>query len=60
MTPKGNELKKEIKMLERQGEDNLYGKYKATRKTVKERNANLESLLHEDLRALPNIVIQKY
>ena len=57
MTPKGNELKKEIKMLERQGEDNLYGKYKATRKTVKERNANLESLLHEDLRALPNIVI---
>ena len=47
-------------MLERQGEDNLYGKYKATRKTVKERNANLESLLHEDLRTLPNVEIKKY
>ena len=57
MLLKGNELKKEIKLLERQGEDNLYGKYKATRKTVKERNANLESLLHEDLRTLPNIAI---
>jgi len=36
--PKGNDLKKEIKQMERQGEDNLYGKFKPVRKSTKERN----------------------
>lgn len=40
--PRGNDLKKEIKQLERQGENNLYGKFKPVRKTVKERNQNLD------------------
>jgi len=58
--PKGNDLKKEIKQLERQGEDNLYGKFKPVRKTVRERNQNLDQLLHEELRSLPNVTISKY
>ena len=58
--PKGNDLKKEIKQMERQGEDNLYGKFKTVRKTTKETNQNLDQLLHEDLRTLPNITISKY
>ena len=57
---KGNDLKKEIKQLERQGEDNLYGKFKPVRKSVRERNQNLDLLLHEELRSLPNITISKY
>ena len=58
--PKGNDLRKEIKQLERQGEDNLYGKFKPVRKSVRERNQNLDLLLHEELRSLPNITISKY
>jgi len=58
--PKGNDLKKEIKQLERQGEDNLYGRFKPIRKSVRERNQNLNQLLHEDLRSLPNVTISKY
>jgi len=46
--------------MERQGEDNLYGKYKPTRKTVKERNQNLEEHLNESLRSLPNVTIAKF
>jgi len=40
--PKGNDLKKEIKQLERQGDDNLYGRFKPARKLVKDRNQNLD------------------
>ena len=46
--------------MERQGEDNLYGKFKRARKTVKERNNNLEVHLADSLKALPNVTITKY
>ncbi len=46
--------------MERQGEDNLYGKFKRARKTVTERNNNLEVHLAESLKALPNVTIAKY
>ena len=58
--PKGNDLKKEIKQMERQGDDNLYGRFKPVRKSVRDRNQNLDQLLHEDLRSLPNVSISKY
>lgn len=46
--------------MERGGSDNLYGKYKATRMSVQERNATLDRLLNEDLRSMPNVTIQKF
>ena len=57
---KSTELKKEIRELERQGEENLYGKFKRARKTVKERNNNLEVHIADSLKALPNVTITKY
>ncbi len=43
------DIKQKIRTLDREGEDNLFGRYKRVRKTVKERNENLEQHLHEDL-----------
>ena len=58
--PKSTQLKQEIRELERQGDDNLYGKFQRRRQTVTERNANLERHLSEQLQELPNISIQKF
>jgi len=41
-----------------QQENNLYNKYKPTRKSSKQVFDNLESLLHEDL--VGQVTIQKY
>lgn len=54
------ELKYKVKALERDGDDNLYGKFKPVRKPVRERNQNLEVHLSEELQALPNVSIQKF
>lgn len=58
--PRSTVLKQEIKDLDRAGDDNLFGKYKATRRTVRERNAALEDLLHPDLLANERVSIQKF
>lgn len=58
--PSGPELRSEIKSLEREGADNMYSIYKRQKKTVKERNTNLEDHLSADLQAMPNVSIQKF
>ena len=58
--PASTILKREVAKLDRMGEENLFGKYKPSRKPVRERNQNLEDLLHPDLVANANVTIEKY
>lgn len=43
------DIKQKIRSLDRTSPNNLYGKYPRQRKTLKERNSNLEDHLHPDL-----------
>ncbi len=47
-------------MLDRTSDDNLYGMYKRQRKTIKERNTQLNEHLHPDLLANPRVSIEKF
>lgn len=49
-----------IRQLDRTGSNNLFGKYQRQRKTVQERNINLEQHLHPDLLKFSNVTIEKY
>ena len=53
-------MKAKIKELDRTQDDNLYGRHKRARKTVRERDADLSSLLHEDLQNNPRVSIKKW
>lgn len=54
------DIKQHIRKLERSGPNNLFGKYQRTRKTLKERNTNLEDHLHPSLLASGRVTIEKY
>ena len=58
--PQSAQLRDEIKSLDRSGEDNMYQRFPRARKTVQERNRDLEQHMSEDLASLPNVSIQKY
>ena len=47
--PKIADLKQEIKSIDRSQEDNLYTRYQPARKSLRERNQNLEDNLHPSL-----------
>jgi hypothetical protein len=46
--------------LDRSGADNMYQRFPRTRKTVQERNRDLENHMSDELASLPNVSIQKY
>lgn len=54
------DIKQKIRELDRSGPNNLFGKYQRQRKTIKERNTNLESHLHPTLASNPRVSIEKF
>ena len=46
--------------MDRSGPNNLFGKYKRQRKTLKEKNMNLEEHVHPDLLATGRVTIEKF
>ena len=54
------DIKAQIRTLDRTGPNNLFGKYQRQRKTLKERNSNLEEHLSPELAANERVSIQKF
>ncbi len=54
------DIKQKIRELDRTGDNNLFGRYKRQRKTLKERNTNLEVHLHPSLMNHPRVSIEKF
>ena len=59
--PPSSALRAKIREMERtEDEENLYSIYKPSRKTVRERDNNLERFLHPDLQANERVSIKKF
>lgn len=54
------DIKQKIRDFDRTGPNNLFGKYQRQRKTLKERNTNLEEHLHPSLVNNPRVSIEKF
>lgn len=49
-----------MRQIDRSGPNNLFGKYQRQRKTLQERNTNLEQHLHPELLATGRVTIEKF
>ncbi len=58
--PDSTLLKREVASLQREGEENLFGRHQASRKSVRDRNQSLEELLHPGLAQNARVSIEKY